>query len=736
MARTRRILRYRTGPTRYQSARVYAERRGWVRWVGSMVVFSLMATAAGIPLVLAVGGLAREGTQVVESVPELVDPPLTQTSRLLTADGALLATVYTQNRVYVPLRSVPAVLLDAVLAVEDDRFYEHDGLDVIGIGRALVRTGSGTGRQGGSTITQQYVKNARVLAAADPEQAAEATEATLTRKLVEAHQALELEDRLSKDEILERYLNTVYFGSSAWGVEAASRTYFGVSVGELGLAQAALLAGLVRAPSTTNPYQDREAALARRQVVLDRMLATGRIDRGRWQEASAEAVVLGGGVPANGCAGSAWPFYCEWVLGELERQPVLGSTVQERRARLALGGLTITTALDPRVQAGAQVGADRLGRADPVAVGVAVVEPGTGAVRALAVNRDWGPQAPATMYPLLTETNAPGASLFKVFTLTAAVEAGAVPGTVLPGGSSHRSTVFDNPDAGAYTNSDGGGRAQVTLAEATAASQNTAFVQLLERVGVERAAEMARRLGASSVPLGVGSREGSFTLGSRSVSVLEMANVFATLAAGGIRCVPTPVVSVDAGAGPVGATPVCARAISAPVAYTVTAMLTGVVTDGTGRRAGIGRPVAGKTGTAEDFGAAWFAGYTPQLAAAVWLGDPRGPAYPLVDVAGTGRVFGGGLPAEVFASVMVPALEGLPVQEFPRGGPSVGGGPVLTDVRGMDVERARSELAGAWIPVEVELVDAPDWVQSSVVVATVPEPGRVVNGTVRLQVSR
>jgi membrane peptidoglycan carboxypeptidase len=424
------------------------------------------------------------------------------------------------------------------------------------------------------------------------------------------------------------------------------------------------------------------------------------------------------------------------VLRELDNEMALGGSVQERNARLALGGLTITTGLDPRMQFAAQVGANRLDKDDRVVDAVAMVEPGTGVVRALAVNRDFGVEGSATVYPLLSEAVAPGASLFKVFTLTAAVEGGAGPDTVLPGGSSHQSRVFDNPASGAFTNSDGGGRVGPTLAEATWASQNTAFVQLLERVGVDRAAEMARRLGAVSLTEEVGDREGSFTLGARPVSVIEMANVFATLAADGRRCVPTAVVSIVDASGPLPVTSLCQQAVSAQVARSVSSILEGVVTNGTGERAQLGRPVAGKTGTSDDFGAAWFAGYTPQLATAVWLGDPRGPSYPLVDVAGHERVYGGGLPAESFAAAMRLALADQPVVGFPGPvGPVVGGGGVLDDVVGMNVDQAVRLLNSKLVATVVEVTDGPGQLAAGVVLSTSPGPGEVVNGTVLLRVS-
>jgi membrane peptidoglycan carboxypeptidase len=680
-----------------------------------IIVCAAMVAALCLPLVLAGGGVAAAGVERIDEIPELVEPELPQRSVLYAADGTLLGVVYSQNRVEVPISAVPQVLVDAIIAIEDSRFYEHRGVDVRGTARALRSTATGGGVQGGSTITQQYVKNVLALGADDPEEAASATERTPRRKLIEAHHALELERRLSKDEILERYLNVAYLGGGAWGVQAAAQTFFAVDVGQLTLPQAALIAGQLQSPSRTDPFDDPDAALARRNVVLSRMAATGVVDGAEAAAAAQSDLGVVGRPAPNGCTYSAYPFFCDMVVAELGDHPALGDTSAERAAALRAGGLVVRTTLERREADAAQAAVDgALGRRDRVAATMAVVEPGTGAIRATAVNRDYGTGEGQSVLPFASTASHPGGSTFKIFTLTAALESGVRIDDTLPGGAQHASTVFDNPERGYFTNADSGGRTDISVRDATISSQNTGFVQLTEQTGVAAAADAAVRLGVTSFPAtGDGAPradEGSFPLGARSASPVEMANVAATLAAGGVRCIPTTIAAIERdGVVVEGAGPRCERTVDASVAATVSSVLGEVTVDGTGRAANLGRPTAGKTGTSQNFGSAWFVGFTPQRAAAVMLGDPRGVTYTLEGVGGQPRVFGGGLPAEVFAAAMTPIHDGWPVLELPRPDPAhlVASVPAsLPDVIGLSERRARAVLAAAGVDADVVEVPA------------------------------
>jgi membrane peptidoglycan carboxypeptidase len=636
----------------------------------------------------------------------LVIEALPERSTLLASDGTVLATVYLENRVGVRYEQLPGPVIDAVLAAEDQRFFTHDGLDAIGIARAVWVNVRGDELQGGSTITQQYVKNLLIAQARTDAARAAAAERSLTRKLAEAYYADDLEERLTKEQILEGYLNTVYFGGGAYGIGAAAGRFYSTTVEQLTAAQAATLAGLIRNPTTLDPTANPERALSRRNEVLAAMAEAGALDEASYRAAVAEPLNLLPSAVSNGCATSPAPFFCDWVRSTLENDPALGATAEERRARVALGGLTITTTLDPLAQSAADAAVrDPLGEGDRVAAAAVVVEPGSGRVRAMAVNRAYGLDAGSnqTTLPLATSRYQPG-STFKPFTLAAAFEAGYGLSTRLPGGSSYRSQDLDNPESGAYTNAEPYGPVNVDLRQSTIQSVNTAYVQLAERVGIPNVAELAHRAGVRSLPLAeIGPREGSLTLGAREVSPLEMAAAYATFAAGGVYCEPAGVVRVvDRDGTTVEATPRCEQAISSAVAATVTSVLADVVTQGTGTKARVaGHAVAGKTGTTENYGAAWFVGYTPRLATAVWVGDPRGPSYRLADVAGVSRVYGGTIPASIFSRLMTPLLSGTDPIALPGPDESFLGEarPVIPDVAGLPAFVARARLAAVGLTV-------------------------------------
>jgi membrane peptidoglycan carboxypeptidase len=708
---------------------------GLLRLLGGVVLIAVLLSAAGVPFVVALGRTAELAQDRLDSIEDLPEVVPAQRSTLLAADGSWLATFYAQNRVVVAPETIPAVLVDAVLSVEDTRFYDHRGVDSRGTARALVANlRSGSAGQGGSTITQQYVKNVLASAAENPEQAAEAGVKTLGRKLREARYALEFERTHTKAEILSGYLNIAYFGQGSWGVEAAAQTYFGIPVTALSASQAAFLAGQLQSPSRTDPVKHPEAALRRRNSVLAKMVSTKRLTSALAATAEAEPLGLQLTPPNNGCPKSPYPYFCDAVIAELVNDADFGATPQDRRERLYRGGLTITTTLDPRVQVGVQSAVDRLTHTDRVAAVAVTVQPGTGNVQALAVNRDYGTAENQSVYPFATRPSHPAGSTFKAFTLIAALESGLRLDTTVPGGSSWKSTKFDNPASGAYTNAEAGGRTNVSIADATTHSQNTAFVQIEERVGLQAVADAARRAGVTNLAQtgrnAVGDREGSLTLGARSVSVLDMANSYATLAAHGMHCKPTTVTEVRLADGTTQAHQTnCERTIDAAVADTATAALQSVVSEGTGRAASTGlRPVAGKTGTSDNFGSAWFVGYTPQFATAVMLGDPNGPANALYEVDGVAKVFGGTIPAEIFAVAMAQAHDGLDVVAFAPKNPdhllAVTATRTVPQVVGLRFDLAEAKLLAVNLAVTRSTVRSPG-VRSGVVVAQRQTPDGV-----------
>jgi membrane peptidoglycan carboxypeptidase len=535
----------------------------------------------------------------------------------------------------------------------------------------------------------QYVKNHRLYAVADTAAERDAAVAeTLDRKLDDVRNALALEQRLSKRQILSRYLDAAYFGNAAYGVTAAARTYFGVTPGELTLPQAALLAGLIRSPGTYDPVAAPQAAAARRAVVLDAMVATGTATPA--EAAAAAAAPLGVrdplASPAEGCTGAAagTGFFCRYLLDHLVG---LGLPVE----RLREGGYTITTTLDPAVTAAAQQAAREqvpVAETSGIANAVAIVAPGAEEHRvlALAANRELGPDAAAgqTAYPLPSEPVPFGAgSIYKIFTAAAALERGIVAmDSTLPSPPTYTSEVYRNGTE-PYTVSNGGTYpSSMTLREALAESPNTAFLALADQLGsVDPIVDMAYRLGLRQ-SLQVRDAQGrtvaeavlaeqraSYTLGPEPTSPLELANVAATLVSGGVWCPPIPVVAVTDRTGAAVALPRagCEQVISRELAQTLVAGLSDVHTSGTAAgaadAAGWTGPMIGKTGTTQHSISAGFVGATPQLAAAVITWSDAAPPSPVCTgnpptLCSGGDLSGGSVPARTWFAAMQPLHAG------------------------------------------------------------------------------
>lgn len=576
-------------------------------------------------------------------------------SFLFARDGSELGAVPTShNREPVPLARVSPWLPRATVAIEDRRFWSHGALDYAGIARAAwADVKAHRVVQGGSTITQQFVRD-RYLPDA---------RMTLLRKLKEACLAVQLQHVWSKPRILQGYLNLVFYGHHAYGAEAAARTYFATTARGLTLAQAALLAGLPQAPSVYDPFKHPHAAQARRDDVLAAMRSAGMISPMRYRAALSTRLKLH--------AGRRYAFvharsYFQYALRELTRR------VGARRARH--GGLVVQTTVDPRMQGLAQRAIrGRLRHRDDPAAALVAIDPRSGAIRAMAAS---APGHPQLEFNLASQSRRQAGSSFKVFTLTAAVEKGISLNSVWNGPPSltiNSRRCLNATGAWQVHNYADESAGTMTLAQAIAHSVNTIFAQVVMRVGPARAVDVAHRMGIVS-PL---KPVCSITLGPEGVSPLEMTRAFATLAARGVRHRAQALRRVTAADGDVLARLRRAgtRALAARVAARVTSALRGVVLAGTGRAADIGRPAAGKTGTAENFKDAWFCGYVPQLAACAWLGYPQAEI-PMHDVEGFAQVVGGSIPARVWHDFISQALRGTKVLPLPR--PSAAG---LRDVR-------------------------------------------------------
>lgn len=582
------------------------------------LLFAATLLAAGglaIGVAVAIGAQARD-------VSQLYEPP-SQATRIYGANGELIASLFRENRQIVPLTEIPPVLRQAVLAIEDERFFSHKGVDPRGIIRALWRNvREGELVEGGSTITQQLARNLFLT-----------QERTVSRKISEILLAVEIERRLTKEEILERYLNQVYFGQGAYGVEMAARVYFGKPVKAVTLPEAALLAGLIRAPSIYSPY--RNLALARQQqgIVLSRMATLGYISTEESAQARAARITL---APASnaGLSGMRAPYFVSYIL------PRLIEAYGEDR--VYKGGLQVYTTLDPRLQAAAEkamrngLDAAKQSRLNVTQGALVAVDPATGAVRAMIGGVDFA----SSQFNRAWQARRQPGSAFKVFVYTAAIAAGVPPTRILED-SPVTYKIVGAPDW-SPRNYDRTFAGPVTLRRALEKSINVPAARMIHEIGPQKVADTARAMGIES-PL---APHLSLALGSADVTPLEMATAFGTLANGGLRVEPMPILKVTDAKGKIleEHRPRRQLALGPDVSYIMIDILKGVIARGTGTAAAIGKPAAGKTGTTDDYRNAWFIGFTPRLSAAVWVGND--------DNTPTNRVTGGMIPARIWGAFM------------------------------------------------------------------------------------
>jgi membrane peptidoglycan carboxypeptidase len=464
------------------------------------------------PIVGTAGLLGKKGSDDFLALPSVLETPaLAQRSRVLDREGHVIATLFTENRVQVTLAQVPQSAQDALIAIEDSRFREHRGIDVKGTARALAHNSSTGSVQGGSTLTQQYVKNVLIESARTKAGQQAAREKSIHRKLQEARYALALEQTMTKDQILEGYLNIAYYGNGVYGIGTAAAHYWGIPVSQLTLAQGALLAGMVQNPRRFDPKNNPRNALARRNVVLTRMRDLGYITAKQALASSRAGLGLKITNVRSGCEapGVTAPFFCDYVRRYLEDGPAgaaLGTTRQERQEALLAGGLTIRTTLDPKVQRSAQKAVDQqVPRTDPFgAAAVAdVVEPGTGAVRAMAVDRGFGSRKGETKVNLALggSLGFQGGSTFKMFTLARAIQMGLSPQLVLYAPRQYCPKAYDYKlaDGGCPGNAGDSESGRFTLVKATWESVNTYFLQLAERTGLTTPIGLAEAMGVRVV---------------------------------------------------------------------------------------------------------------------------------------------------------------------------------------------------------------------------------------------
>lgn len=739
--------------------------------VGKLAGYCTLAgvLVAGLlyPATATLGALSNRVSDQVKDTLALMlktDPPLMTT--VTDSAGAPIAYLYDQYRVRTPPDKISPHMKTALLAIEDRRFHDHHGVDWLATLRAAVRNNSsGSVQQGASTLTQQYVKNylVHVLARTDKNAQRAAQEQSITRKLREARIAVGLETALSKDEILARYLDLVPFGSTIFGVAAAAQAYFDTTPDKLTVTQAATLAGMVNSPTALDPEARPDAALERRNLVIDAMVTDEKLPKDEAERH--KAAPLGLRVPVRplqtGCvgAGPSYGFFCSFLVEYLTEA---GFNLEE----LKIGGYRVETTLDPKITEHAKqaVEAQAPKTTPGVANTMAVVRPGKDSheVVALVANRDFGLKKEEfqTQFDLPSgvENKFGTGSVYKVFTAAAALQKGIGIDTVVASPNTHTSRVFKGgaascpptgePNTYWYCLSNHNDRypPQMPLRQALATSPNTAFVILEEQTGLDAVVDMASRLGMrrtmatniAGVPpdpkgpkdLRVSQAEfyqrngnASFTLGPAPSSTLELANVAATIISGGVWCKPTPVRKVfDRNGDPVELKrPPCEQAVPEPLAN---ALAVGLSEDSKGmgtaaftaRKAGWKRPMMGKTGTTEEYKSAAYLGATPDFAGAVQVfNDSTSPKGICVGsgpprLCAEGNIYGGTVPAATWFATMTKVHEGLPEKPLPQVEDRYRHGDPQTkvpDVVGSDLTRASALLREAGYQVTTVPVSSP-----------------------------
>ncbi|MFI6321452.1 transglycosylase domain-containing protein [Nonomuraea sp. NPDC050556] len=657
----------------------------------------VLTAAIALPAVGGAGLTVKGTTEELELKPENLDEPaLSELTKIQDVNGKTIAQFYHENRQAIPLAKIADVMKTAIISIEDFRFYQHGPIDLEGTARAMVKNVTGGGVvQGGSSITQQYVKQVLLNKAETKEEKQAAIAPTLSRKLNELRYAMAIEQKYTKDEILEKYLNISYFGASAFGVQAASKRFFGKPASDLNLVEAATLAAAVQNPEATDPNvnKERRAKLqARRNLVLDRMAQLGKITVAEATEAKKQKLGYKDTPIPGGCEQSKYPYFCLYVKNEILLNEDFGKDTAERKKFLDAGGLTIRTTLDPKMQEAAEKAIKKYVKAkDKPVASQAMIVPGTGEIKAMAASREYGTNKKKNemSYNLVADVKHGGGNGFqqgstaKAFTLATALEEGMKYGDGNNTGKTfHVPRIEDTSfrdckgrrvgsEWDVFNSSEGGGGFK-TLQTGTWGSVNTFFMKLEEKVGLCKVVKMAEKLGIKRADGGPLVQVPTFTLGVNEMDPVTVSNAYAVFAARGQYCRPMAITEIQDRTGKVikRPKPKCKQVMDEEVADAVNGILSGVFTKGTmSQVGGINRDAAGKTGTTDGYTAAWFAGYTPNLASAVSIGDPRGAfKHDLTNVTIGGRfyayVYGASISGPIWKQSMMQALKGIEATSF------------------------------------------------------------------------
>ena len=751
----------------------------------------VLLAAFFLPAVSASSAVAKDGVDLFESYPsELEVEPLNEASRIEAADGSLLATFYTENRIMVPIEEISPHMQHAVIAVEDRRFYEHGGVDPKGMVRALASNAAGGATQGGSTLTQQYVKNALLMDAVqrgDQEDQLAATEQSYGRKLREAKLAISLEKRWDKDEILNAYLNVAQFGPSQYGVETGARHYFSKSAKDLDPGEAALLAGITNGPNQYDPVAHPEAGEKRRNEVLADMKREGYVTEEEFEKYTSQPVedMLKIQNIRAGCADAGTSgFFCDYVTRSLLNDPDFAPTYEERRKLLYGGGLTIKTTLDPETQKAA---VDILQRRVPgdsqhgFGHSIVTVEPGTGKILTMAENRTFNPHEDVKPGETAINYNVPQAlgggsgfpvgSTFKPYVLQNWLESGR---SIEDKVGTRREAMSSFPaeclEHGAWRENPGynpDNAVSVPIApmesvlNATKFSINTSYANMARQLDLCSIAESARSIGAvpatfnpydpTTYDMPINEMYGTelapsvVVLGELRISALDMASAYATWAAEGTYCKPQAIAEVIDRDGKKMETSGadCHQAVDKEVADTMAWVLQQDLEDprATGKGKVVeGHKAGGKTGTSGSQFHTWYVGFTRQMSTAVWFGHPQSNIRPggfSVDgeMLQGGHVWGNTVSLPTWQEYMSRVHRGLPAKPFPAApaatktaaGQTAQKG-VVPDVSGKVLSEAESMLQAAGLEYEVRREKSGE-VGQWYVIGTDPAPGtRVTDG--------
>ncbi|MGK5554376.1 penicillin-binding protein [Actinomadura kijaniata] len=711
-----------------------------LRLLCAATVAGVLLAFVALPAVGSAGLTARDASNNFQQMDSrLKTERPSEKTVVYDASGREIARFFDKFRESVRLDQVAPIMRQAIVDIEDSRFYQHGALDLKGTIRAMATNANSEQTQGGSTLTQQYVKNLLVDSARTQEEYQQATAPTVGRKLRELRYALDVEQRMSKDKILEGYLNIAYFGAGAYGVQAAAKRYFSKPAAKLKLEEAALLAGITQNPTAYDPIRNPNDARKRRDTVLYRMAQLGHITKPQADAAAAKPIRLNRTDPVGGCEQSKAPFFCEYVkydmLNILSDGKYWQMKPKEQQGvvnKLNRGGYVIRTTLDTQAQRSLDNAVRNVvSPADNKVGAMAMVEPGTGYVRAVGQSKRFGASSKTrTTINLAADSQHGGGSgvsagsTFKVFTLLAALDQGIPVSSSITTGS--QTTVSGMTDCkgrvqGVWSprNSDPAETGPYNLKTGTWMSVNTFYAQLEKRVGLCNAVKMARKFGmrqANGAPL---QEYPAQVLGVNDIDMVHLAAAYAGIAARGKYCAPVSVTDVTDAAGRKLKLPKpdCQQVVDQAVADKTNEILRGVFTKGTARgRGGLGRPQAGKTGTCEAHTCAVFAGHTPNLAGAAAYWDFRGPWR--YKVYGS---FGADEPLSMWASAMRGALSGKPALNFSASAEDFGDTVAVPDVRGLSVGAATAKLKGAGLEVKVSPRPVPSDQPKGTVASTSPD---------------